>query len=109
MRVASTDRQHLLVGVGAHDHAIGLAQASPRGTMAGTIRSVAAVVAAENDIHSVCGERSNKIVKNVIGIIDEPVRVPRRKILETGMKDSPAVADDERVKRSRRPCDRQVK
>ena len=31
----------------------------------------------------------------MVGIVDEPVGMPGRKILETGMKDSPAVADDE--------------
>src|SRR5262249_123268 len=77
--------------------------------MAGTIGLIPAVVAAENDIHSSYGERSNKIVKNVMGIIDETVRMPRRKVLEAGMKNSPAVADDERIEGLRRPFDGQVK
>ena len=62
--------------------------------MAGTIGSIPAVVAAENDIHSGRGERSNEIMKNVIGIVDKPIRVARWKVLERGMENSPAVADD---------------
>ena len=38
VRVAAADREHFLVSIGAHDHAIGLAQACPGGAIASAVR-----------------------------------------------------------------------
>ena len=97
--VAAADRKHVPIGIGTHDHATGRAQAGSRGATARAIAAVAAIVAAENDIHSGDRENLGQPVENVRAVVDEPELVTGRVVLQARVKNPPAVADDKCIKR----------
>src|SRR5712664_190423 len=88
--IASSNREHFLISIGASYRSGREVQEGWRWTRQASISG------RKYDIGSEHGKTPHKNMERVKRIIDEAARLPRRNVLLARVEDSPAVVDDER-------------